>query len=283
MLLDETKLLTVDSIMNGYDLVSKLYPFIPSMSIWRACEYAAYKRYSLPEPILDVGCGDGQYFRLVWPEINSVVGVDIDVSAIGAARDSGVYSAVYNTPALDMSFSPESFASVFANCSLEHMDNVDIVLNKIWDVLVPNGLFLLSVTTDKFLEWTTLPQLMKVVQDSDVAAHLLDSYKAYHHLVSAFPPNIWANILRKAGFEIVEHVPIVPELLGRSNLFLDTLWHVPIADGSEFGSVLEPYFRGLNNFPDELGRIIRALLAMETNWPVGSGAVFLVRKQGAKR
>jgi len=277
-LTQKTSILSCDEIMCGFSHVAQLYPHIPSMTIWRSCEYAAYKRYRLPEPILDVGCGDGQYFRLVWPEIKNVVGVDIDVSALGAAAESGVYSAVHNVPAVSMPFDPNSFASAFANCSLEHMDNIEVVLKNVWKVLQPGGKFLLSVTTEKFLEWTTLPQLMNLLKLPLIEEHLLEKYKTYHHLVSAFTPKDWANKLGEAGFEILEHIPIVPEILGRFNMFSDMLWHVPDARGGEFGSVLELYLRGLNNFPDELGNIVRSLLLMEKSPHIGAGAVFMVRK-----
>ena len=272
-------LLAIESILAGYDLTSGLYPHIPSMSIWRACEYAAYKRYKLSEPILDIGCGDGKYFRLVWPEINNVVGVDIDRNVLSAAEASGVYSKVYNVPAEKMKFAENTFASVFANCSLEHMENVDNVLRQIFHVLRPGGQFLLSVTTDKFLEWTTLPQLMSVLQSQQMETDLLYKYKAYHHLVTAIPAEGWAAKLDEAGFEIVEHIPILPELLSRFNLLIDMLWHISIASGGEFGTILEPYFKDLNNFPEELGNIVKSLLAMEKNMDIGSGSVFMARKR----
>jgi len=273
------KTLSTAEISVTYGIVSELYSHVPSMSIWRACEYAAYKHFSLLEPILDIGCGDGQFFRLVWPEAINVVGIDIDPTIISSATSSGVYTEVHNISTVNMPFAAESFASAFANCSLEHMDNLDLVLTNIWNVLKPGGMFLLSVTTDKFLEWTTLPQLMKLLQLSGMEDQLLERYKTYHHLVSAFPPEVWASKLHSAGFDVLEHVPIVPEFLGRLNMSIDMLWHLPLSSHAEYGSVLEPYFQKLNNFPEELGNIVRALLEMEANPLIGSGAVFMARKR----
>ena len=58
-------LMEVDEVLRGYDAISAIYPYVPSVSLWRAWEFAAYRRYSLKEPVLDVGCGDGGFFRLV--------------------------------------------------------------------------------------------------------------------------------------------------------------------------------------------------------------------------
>lgn len=274
---EKTRILKLEAVMDGYSAVSRLYPHLPSMSIWRAWEYAAYKRYVLTEPILDVGCGDGQYFRLVWPGIRDVTGVDISPWALDAAKQSGVYSAVHNTSALDMAFESESFSSAFANCSLEHMDHIEDVFRNIWRVLRPGGEFLLSVTTDKFVEWGLLPLIVEAMDGPDRAAEVRAHYKDYHHLVSACPPEVWSELLESTGFTVIDHVPIVPELLGRINLLIDNLWHVPLSNG-EAGGILEPYFERLNNFPEEFGNIVRSLMVMDKNWHVGSGAVFFVRK-----
>jgi hypothetical protein len=39
--------------------------YVANTDIWRAWEYAACYSFTLPEPVLDVGCGDGYFFRLV--------------------------------------------------------------------------------------------------------------------------------------------------------------------------------------------------------------------------
>src|SRR6185503_14601243 len=103
--------LSLAEVLAGYDAVSQLYPYVPSLLLWRAWEYAAYQRYSLPEPVLDIGCGDGRYFQLVWPQIREVVGVDMDPGVADAARRSGVYRAVHETPAHQLPTPQAHFAS----------------------------------------------------------------------------------------------------------------------------------------------------------------------------
>src|SRR5262245_2041976 len=87
--------LSPESILDSYDAVSRLYPAIPPLSLWRAWEHAAYRRYILSEPVLDIGCGDGQFFRLVWPQVRQVTGVDQDPQVVDVARRSGVYMDVW--------------------------------------------------------------------------------------------------------------------------------------------------------------------------------------------
>ncbi len=273
------KSLTVDQVLSGYDAVSRLYPYVPSLSIWRSWEYAAYQSYQLPEPVLDVGCGDGRFFRLVWPRVCNVVGVDSDVGVADAARGSGVYREVFVVEADRLSVPSESFASAFANCSLEHVENLPGVLKSVWRSMQSYGEFVLSVVTDKFQEWTTQPRLVENMCD-DKLAHLVQSqYESYHHLLNAFPASLWQERLEQAGFEVMEWVPIMPEMVSRLFLFLDQLWHVPGKEGGELGDVMHSYLTRIPSFPQVLRQVLEGLLQAERDWSIGSGAVFLARKK----
>ena len=50
----KVSVLSPDEVVAGYDAVSVLYPYVPPLSIWRAWEYAAYRRYALPEPVIEL-------------------------------------------------------------------------------------------------------------------------------------------------------------------------------------------------------------------------------------
>lgn len=271
-------LLAFDEVLSGYNVVSQLYPYIPSMYTWRAWEYVAYQRYTLPEPVLDVGCGDGRFFQLVWPQIRDVVGMDIDPSVVEVARQSGVYREVHLASAHRMPVPLESFASAFANCSLEHMNHLPEVLSSICRSLRPEGLFLLSVVTDKFLEWAALPLLVDRIGEPVRARALRADYEAYHHLVNPLPPEIWIEHLKKVGFEILEHIPIMPEMTSRLFLFLDHLWHVR-RPGGELGDTLYTHLMTFPNFPQAFFQVLAGILQMERDWSTGSGAIFLARRK----
>jgi len=248
------------------------------MNMWRAWEIAAYQHYELPEPVLDIGCGDGRFFRLVWPQVTDAVGVDMDAGVVNAARRSGVYREVYAAPAHQLPIQPDSFASAFANCSLEHMDHLPEVLASISRSVRAGSPFLLSVVTDKFLEWATLPLLVDWLEQSERAQTLRAEYQAYHHLVNPLPVESWVEHLEEAGFKVEEHVPILPEVTSRVFLFLDHLWHVS-RSGKETGNWLMPFFETLPDFPAAFRDVFAGFLRMERDWSIGSGAVFCVRRK----
>jgi SAM-dependent methyltransferase len=265
-------------ILAGYDAVSELYPNVPSLLLWRAWEYAAYQRFALSEPVLDVGCGDGRYFQLVWPQIRDVVGVDMEPNVAEMAMRSGVYRSVYVAPAHQIPTENETFASAFANCSLEHMDYLSNVLEDIYRSLRPGASFLLSVVTDSLIEWNALPLAIARLGDIDRARVLQNDYQEYHHYVNPFSPKVWIKHLEEAGFDVLEHIPILPEVTSRLFTFIDTLWHVKQPDG-ELGDSIHTYLENLHRFPDGFRRVLAGILQMEMDWTIGSGAVLLARKK----
>jgi SAM-dependent methyltransferase len=270
----ENKYLTSAEVLAGYDAVCKLYPYIPSMSIWRAWEYAAYQHFKLAEPILDIGCGDGSFFHLVWPNLVNAIGVDMDTDVTTIARRSGIYREVINSSAFKISFPSKSFDSVFANCSLEHMDRLSDVLGKIYGCLRPGGMFAFSVVNEKLVEWSPLPLLIASACDSDYARIIQTKYENYHHLVNPLPVDKWISYMEKAKFQIIEHIPILPEMTSRLFLFIDQVWHLP-KKGGELGDTIYPFLKNLHKFPEGLKDILSGIMQMEKDWSIGCGAVFL--------
>jgi SAM-dependent methyltransferase len=266
--------LTPDGVLAAYDAVSVLYPFVPSLSLWRAWECAAYRGHRLEEPVLDVGCGDGAFFRLLWPAIGDVVGIDQDPAVVEAARRSGTYRAVHVAPAQDIPLAAGSVASAFANCSLEHMDDLPRVLSEVARCLRPGGAFLMSVVTHLFVDWAPLPALVEAACTSDDARRLRADYLAYHHLVNPHPPERWREQLEHAGFDVQEQVAIVPEATARLFLFLDHLWHLP---GME--EALPSRVGALRDFAAGFREVLSGVLKMEHDWSRGAGVVFRVARR----
>jgi SAM-dependent methyltransferase len=268
----------VDEVLCGYDAVSAIYPYVPSVSLWRAWEFAAYRRYALKEPVLDVGCGDGGFFRLVWPSISNVAGIDMSPAVVETARRSGVYRRVDLAPAHQLPVDRETFASAFANCSIEHMDHLPEVLAGIRRSLRPGATFLLSVVTDKFNEWATLPLLIERMGRPEWSTELRKNFKDYHHLVNPLAPDVWAAHLMKASFDVIDHVPIVPEVTSRLFLLVDQLWHVESRAGA-LGDALGSWLAKTRDFPQAFRQILAGALTMERDWSIGSGAVFVARSR----
>src|SRR5262245_45992457 len=125
--------------------------------------------------------------------------------------------------------------------------------------LKPGAPFLLSVVTDRFLEWAPLPRRAAVIGEPARARMLEAEYERYHHHVNALPPATWVRHLVDAGFCVDVHIPILPEMTSRFFLFLDHLWHVPRADG-DLGGELFAYFQTVSRFPEAFRTVLAGVL-----------------------
>ena len=271
-------ILRAEDVLHGYDKVSSLYPYIPSLSHWRAWEYAAYQKYLLNGRILDLGCGDGRYFRLIWPHVTDVVGVEKDPSVAKLSRLSGVYQRVHDAEAHEVPEMNESFDHVFANCSLEHMDHLDEVLSEVFRCLKPGGSLLCSVVTDRFIQWSMLPNLITIAGFSDAAASLQEDFLSFHHLANPLSVEKWQQHFIHAGLVPEEHVPILPRFNSSLFLFMESIWHIKRTGGGEMGDCIFPFLASNSNYPTAFRTVVVGLLEMETDWEDCSGAVFLNRK-----
>ncbi|MDD2921822.1 MAG: methyltransferase domain-containing protein [Anaerolineales bacterium] len=272
------RLLEEKEIIEAVADLNKIYPYIPSLVLWRAWEYAAYRHYRLQDPTLDLACGDGQFFNLVWGNAGRVMGIDIDEQVCARARASGVYAEVRQTAAHELPFADNTFASVFSNCALEHMDYIDQVLSEACRVTQPGGLFIASVVTDKFTEWELLPLLEAKLGNATRARELKEVYEEFHHIRSPFTIEEWIARVENAGFAVNDYYPIAPEPFGRIFMLLDELWHVK-GEKTEIGQDMYAYLSGLSNFSEGMQDIVGGLLKLSPNPNVGAGLIFVAEKR----
>lgn len=272
------RLLSNREVLKGYDAVCELYPYIPPLSMWRAWEYAAYQKYRLKGHVLDLGCGDGRYFHLLWPKAKDVVGIDMEPAVAELARKSGVYREVHAVAAHDLPFADASFNAVFANCSLEHMDNLDQVLASAHRCLKPGGSLLCSVVTDNLVNWLLLPKMFALFGHHNVAENIQNEFVTYHHLANPLSVTEWVQNFSVAGFTTEEQVPILPKVTSSMFLLMDNLWHLKKPNVGELGDVVYPSLTALSKFPSSFRHILRGLVEMEDQPHECSGAIFLLKK-----
>jgi ubiquinone/menaquinone biosynthesis C-methylase UbiE len=260
-------------VIDAYESVSSLYPFVPPLSHWRAWEMAAYRRYRLAGRILDLGCGDGRYFRLLWPDVKSTLGIDSNPGVAELARSSGVYEDVIACEASSIPVEDASFDMVFANCSLEHMDDLDSVLAEVSRCLRPGGTLLCSVVTDRFLQWSLLQTLVDRAGYVETAQRLREQFRTYHNLVNPLSVEEWTGRLADAGLVVDSHVPIMPMYNTGIFLVMDSLWHIERPLGGELGDLIHPFLSANPRFPHAFGTVLKGLMDLETDWETCSGAV----------
>ena len=182
--------------------------FTPAALCIRECiRLEVLSTYPHAAPILDVGCGDGLFARLAF-STGEVWGIDIDANEGRLAQASQAYSQVILGDISRSGFPPSYFHTCVANCSLEHVPQLDQALARIHGALAPGGTLYLFVPTQ---DWATRMRAVRVAQRlglpwlADAIVKAIDGIFRHHHL---YDLDEWKRRALRAGFEIIEARPI---------------------------------------------------------------------------
>jgi SAM-dependent methyltransferase len=166
----------------------------------------------MERPILDIGCGDGLFASLLF-ERPVECGIDLNISRLTRARDSGAYRDVKLADATRLPFDADSFGTVFSNSVLEHIPDIDAVCREVARVLRPGGQLVFTVPSDRFGDYLFWPTLLRALGLERLAGRYASSVNrvfAHHHTDS---PERWRTRLEAAGLELVVNRQLVPRPL----------------------------------------------------------------------
>lgn len=131
----------------------RIAPHQPATSLWRAVEIGhLLAADALPHGGrgLDLGCGDGSITQLVGQELAAewdLVGLDPDEEELALAAKLGLYSALHMAQGDAIPEADASFDFVFSNSVLEHVPNLEGVLDEVARVTRPGGRIVATVPT----------------------------------------------------------------------------------------------------------------------------------------
>ena len=117
---------------------------IPSLAAWRAAELKALRQCTFNAPVLEIGCGNGRFTSLLLQQVDW--GIDLNPREVDlCSRASGIYRRLSSMDARRLRFTAGVFATVFANCVVEHIPDLDRVLAECRRVLRPGGVLIATV------------------------------------------------------------------------------------------------------------------------------------------
>ena len=167
----------------------------------RAVESAYYQDLDLPSPILDVGCGDGNFATLTFDH-NIDVGLDPWHGPIHEAKGYGKYNILVESDGGTMPFPDGYFSSAFSNSVLEHIPHVDLVVRETSRVLKPGAPFVFCVPSQNFLPTLSIGRAL----DKVGLRPLGNLYRAFFNKISRHHhcdnPSVWQARLEANGFRL---------------------------------------------------------------------------------
>lgn len=174
-------------------------------ALLRAIEARYYHQFDIPGPILDLGCGDGDFANHTFNEYGRQIDVGFD-PWLQPLKES-VENKIYQDGALQafgdkMPFPTNHFEAVISNSVLEHIPDITPVLVEAGRVLKPGGIFLMTMPNHRFTEMLWGAQLFERWGLKGLA----DRYRTFFNFISRHqhtePVEWWADQLAQAGMAV---------------------------------------------------------------------------------
>jgi len=168
----------------------------PSQAFWRYFEFKVLKEIHYERPILEIGCGDGQLSSLIFDKIDE--GIDVNPRSIDRCRrlSGHVYVEMRCQDARDLQPINGGYGTVFANCVVEHVPDIERVLDGCFRGLRLGGSLVITVPL------------------KEMNSHLLFPWDWYARLrqrqlvhVNLFTRSKWLELLERVGFSQIEFRP----------------------------------------------------------------------------
>tara|TARA_B100001250_G_C19816410_1_gene798668 strand:- start:2619 stop:3506 length:888 start_codon:yes stop_codon:yes gene_type:complete len=190
-----------------------------SHDIMRNQEYLLLKKNlnSFDRPILDLGCGDGQFATLLFDKLDA--GVDLSEASIKAARKLNIYENLNVADCTKRIPHPDnSFKTVYSNSVMEHIPDIEGVIKEVSRTLESGGKFIITTYGDNFL-----PELSKSVGKS-----IAETYNSKITHVSLYGIPYWSDLLIKYDLKISKVVPYLSiDALIQMVIYSSSIFKIP--------------------------------------------------------
>lgn len=215
----KTKTLQIEEYFRRYLRIAPL-----GLALWRSIEVKHLAETTLKRPILDMGCGFGEFAQAFADEPIDM-GIDICAKDLYAASKTKKYKNLTLADARDLPFSDNSYGSIFSISTLEHIDNADNALKEAYRILKPGGILFLTLETDKVDGATFYRPFFQKIGFPALSNLATKAYNSLFHRQTLLPKSEWLKKLKKVGFVIDKSQDIISTKVTRLfDLLLITAW-----------------------------------------------------------
>jgi ubiquinone/menaquinone biosynthesis C-methylase UbiE len=173
-----------------------------ALAIERSMECEILSRVPFERPILDIGCGDGIFAKVLFAE-RVDIGIDPNANELACARSLDAYVELLECRGDAIPRPDSCYRTIFSNSVLEHIPQVDRVLREAYRLLAPGGAFYLTVPSDRFEQYACISRLLSWLRLRRIQKLFRNFYNRFWAHYHCYSPELWAQRLRDAGFEIV--------------------------------------------------------------------------------
>lgn len=186
------------------ELASQLQTLPAFRALLRSVEAALIAGVDpLPEPVLDLGCGDGDFGSRTLPG-KGTLGIDSDLASVGEARGAHSERIYCAGSATAVPLASGSMGTVVANSVLEHIPDLEGALSECARLLPPGGRLVLTAPCHRFTESLLGWRILQRIGSSRLADRYdrwFNTRSQHHHLLSIAD---WQTLLEAHGFRVTD-------------------------------------------------------------------------------
>lgn len=195
-----------------------------ALAVFRAIEAKNIAEVKMERPILDVGCGFGE-FAGVFFDSEVEMGLDTSWKELVSAKKVNRYKKLTWADARELPFKNNYFNTVLSVSVLEHILGIEEVVKEVYRVLKPGGKFVFTVNTDRVSEMLFWPKVLNKYR----LPHWGRRYKVLYHRVfkheSLWSKKRWQKLLWANGFKVKKIKEIIsPKATELFDLYILTAW-----------------------------------------------------------
>ena len=174
------------------------------LAIERAWECEIQSQYNFHRPVLDVGCGEGIFAWGLMAE-NIDVGIEPNGRELHRAREVDLYDELIKCCGDNIPKPDQSFQTIFSNSVMEHIPDIEPVLEEVHRLLKDDGIVYLTLPTDKFDHYSWGYQILSSFGLRSLASKYLNSFNRFWAHYHFYNKSDWESIFERCGFKISDH------------------------------------------------------------------------------
>jgi SAM-dependent methyltransferase len=185
------------------DVVSEYVGSAPLALVFeRLMECRILSAQPFERPVLDIGCGEGLFARILFAE-RVDTGIDPNPSELQRARELGAYEELIECTGDRIPKADGHYRTIFSNSVVEHIPEIGPVLREAHRLLAPGGRLYLTVPSDRFDQYTLISQLLGGLGLEGLRRRFRTFFNRFWVHYHYYTPQRWAQIASSAGFEVV--------------------------------------------------------------------------------
>lgn len=181
------------------------------VALWRSVEARHLSTVKLKRPILDIGCGWGEFAEAF--SINIDMGIDVASRDLSVAAKGKMYRNLTLADARNLPFANNSYNSIFSISTFEHITDTPKLLKEMLRTLKPGGTLAITMETDDVDKNTFYRPLLRKIGLAFLSNWLTWAYNTKFHRRNLPSKEKWIKDIQNAGFKIIVAKDIISPLI----------------------------------------------------------------------